>query len=107
MGEYGWAVVHVCVCDHRPADSHVRTQDRWICTGEPQFAAIKVEDLSKDERQGKMKLTLSIDEEKLFDPGYDHDFTNVKDSETYYRGGEKYERPCGYKRFALKVSALM
>ena len=45
-----------------------------------------------------------IDEDEFFDPEYDYDFTNVKDTETYYRGGEVYERPQGWKRYALKVS---
>lgn len=47
-----------------------------------------------------------IDEDEFFDPGYDYDFTDLKDTETYYRGGEVYERPCGWYRFALKVNML-
>ncbi|KAK2809669.1 hypothetical protein Q5P01_000503 [Channa striata] len=44
-----------------------------------------------------------IDEEEFFDPKYNYDFTNIKDTKTFYRGGEKYERPCGWQRYALKV----
>ncbi|XP_040894785.1 uncharacterized protein LOC121182387 [Toxotes jaculatrix] len=44
-----------------------------------------------------------IDEEEFLDPDYDYDFTDVKDTQTFYRGGEVYERPCGWKRYALKV----
>ncbi|XP_035012570.1 uncharacterized protein LOC118109521 isoform X1 [Hippoglossus stenolepis] len=44
-----------------------------------------------------------IDEEEFFDPKFDFDFTDLKDTEKYYRGGEVYERPCGWKRYALKV----
>ncbi|GAA6215368.1 uncharacterized protein LOC108893845 isoform X2 [Lates japonicus] len=44
-----------------------------------------------------------IDEEEFFDPEYDYDFTDLQDTETFYRGGEVYERPCGWKRYALKV----
>ncbi|XP_071315102.1 uncharacterized protein [Trachinotus anak] len=44
-----------------------------------------------------------INEEEFFDPKYDYDFTDLKDTETYYRGGEVYERPCGWKRYGLKV----
>ncbi|KAM9854130.1 uncharacterized protein ACBR49_002756 [Aulostomus maculatus] len=46
---------------------------------------------------------LIVDEEEFFDKKYDYDFTDLKDTETYYRGGEVYERPCGWERYALKV----
>jgi hypothetical protein len=38
-------------------------------------------------------------------PEYDYDFTNVRDSDssTYYRGDFEYKRPCGWRRFAIKV----
>ena len=40
----------------------------------------------------------------LLDPQYDYDFTNIKDSgNQFYRGGLIYKRPCGWKRYALKV----
>ncbi|CAF0852977.1 unnamed protein product [Adineta steineri] len=39
------------------------------------------------------------------DPGFDYDFTNIKDeNKTFTRGAEKYVRPCGWKRYAIKVS---
>ncbi|XP_002158040.1 uncharacterized protein LOC100206592 [Hydra vulgaris] len=39
------------------------------------------------------------------DPRYNYDFTNVTDeNKIFTRGGEKYVRPCGWKRFAIKVS---
>ena len=41
--------------------------------------------------------------EDLLDPGYDYDFTNIKDNIKYYRGGLEYKRPCGWKRYALQV----
>ncbi|XP_070686093.1 uncharacterized protein [Pempheris klunzingeri] len=44
-----------------------------------------------------------VDEDDLFDPRFDYDFSNLKDTEVYYRGGEVYERPCGWYRFAIKV----
>ncbi|KAM9770462.1 uncharacterized protein ACNS7B_010139 [Menidia menidia] len=44
-----------------------------------------------------------IDEEEFFHQKYDHDFTKLRDTETYRRGGEVYERPCGWYRFGLKV----
>ncbi|CAG8609115.1 6857_t:CDS:1, partial [Paraglomus occultum] len=39
------------------------------------------------------------------DPKYDYDFTNIKDiGVTYMREKVRYRRPCGWQRFALKVS---
>ncbi len=41
----------------------------------------------------------------LFDPQYDYDFTYINDTnKKFMRGGLEYKRPCGWKRFALKVS---
>ena len=38
------------------------------------------------------------------DPGFDYDFTNVKDDgKAFMRGGFEYKRPYGWKRFAIKV----
>ena len=43
--------------------------------------------------------------ENLFDPDFDHDFTNIKDNgRTFMRGGLQYKRPCGWKRYAIKVN---
>ncbi|XP_026168277.1 uncharacterized protein LOC113133583 [Mastacembelus armatus] len=53
-----------------------------------------------EELPGKLYI---IDEDEFFDPMYHFDFTNVKDSQTYSRGGETYERPCGWYRLGLKV----
>ena len=40
----------------------------------------------------------------LLDPQFDSDFTDISDGKTKYdRGGERYKRPCGWQRFALKV----
>jgi len=39
------------------------------------------------------------------DPRYDYDFTNLTDeNKNFTRGGMNYVRPCGWKRFAIKVS---
>jgi len=40
---------------------------------------------------------------KDFAPSYDYDFTNVKDTSTHSRGNYEYKRPCGWRRFAVKV----
>ena len=38
------------------------------------------------------------------DPKYDYDFTNINDyGKVFMRGGLEYKRPCGWKRYALKV----
>ena len=37
-------------------------------------------------------------------PKYDYDFTNINDyGKVFMRGGLEYKRPCGWKRYALKV----
>ena len=42
--------------------------------------------------------------DNLFDPQYDYDFTNINDKgKKFKRGGLEYKRPCGWKRYALKV----
>jgi ubiquitin len=42
--------------------------------------------------------------DNLFDPQYDYDFTNINDTgKQFKRGGYEYKRPCGWKRYALKV----
>ncbi|CAF1424252.1 unnamed protein product [Rotaria sp. Silwood1] len=39
------------------------------------------------------------------DPQYDYDFSNVQDCDRKFRrGGIDYVRPCGWKRFAIKVT---
>lgn len=44
-----------------------------------------------------------IDDDFL-DPSYDYDFRGINDGEQkFYRGGLEYRRPCGWKRYALKV----
>ena len=43
--------------------------------------------------------------DELFDPQYDYDFTNINDNgQIFKRGGLVYKRPCGWKRYALKVN---
>ena len=47
---------------------------------------------------------MKIFSDDLLDTKYDYDFTNKTDIEKVYsRGGEIYNRPCGWKRMALKV----
>ena len=53
----------------------------------------------------KQKNKLKILEDNLLDPRYDYDFTDVNDQDrAFTRGGEVYNRPCGWKRIALKVN---
>ena len=43
-------------------------------------------------------------DDSLLDPAFDYDFTGKKDDGTvFYRGGTRYYRPYGWKRYALKV----
>ena len=42
--------------------------------------------------------------DSLLDPKFDYDFTKrVDDGKRYYRGGYQYNRPYGWKRYAIKV----
>ncbi|XP_071315042.1 uncharacterized protein [Trachinotus anak] len=74
-----------------------------IAQGGPQLNLLDLRGVSGAAEAGKLQLRLLVDEEEFFDPRFDYDFTNLTDSRTYWRGEEKYERPCGYQRFALKV----
>jgi len=52
---------------------------------------------------GSSGSSLFLDEDFL-DPTYDFDFTRIKDKHaSFSRGSHQYRRPCGWKRFALKV----
>ena len=47
---------------------------------------------------------LVLDDESVRDPVWDYDFTDqTDDGAEYYRGGERYYRPYGWNRVALKV----
>ena len=53
--------------------------------------------------QGGSPVAYYLDD-ALLDPKYDYDFTNKRDDGTRYsRGGYHYQRPYGWKRYALKV----
>ena len=40
----------------------------------------------------------------LLHPSYDYDFTSINDTgKRFMRGGYEYKRPCGWRRYALKV----
>lgn len=48
---------------------------------------------------------LNILDPESMHPRYDYDFTHINDQNSNFtRGGLKYTRPCGWKRFAIKVS---
>ena len=56
-----------------------------------------------DAQSGLTGMSLYIDDD-LLDPSYDYDFTSINDGATkHMRGGYHYKRPCGWKRFALRV----
>ena len=55
-------------------------------------------------------VTMNLSESNLYllddaflDPKYNYDFRKVKDVQEMKRNGERYTRPCGWFRFALKV----
>ncbi|CAF3008069.1 unnamed protein product, partial [Rotaria sp. Silwood2] len=49
--------------------------------------------------------SLAILDPSSVDPHFDYDFTNINDeNKKFTRGGRNYTRPCGWKRFAIKVS---
>ncbi|CAG8524679.1 6770_t:CDS:1 [Paraglomus brasilianum] len=41
--------------------------------------------------------------DEFFDPPWDYDFTGIVDMVNYSRGSCPYYRPCGWRRYALKV----
>ncbi|KAJ8335263.1 hypothetical protein SKAU_G00409020 [Synaphobranchus kaupii] len=54
--------------------------------------------------QKAIRKELFVNEEDFFDPLYDYDFTHITDgAAAFNRGGERYSRPCGWNRIALKV----
>lgn len=53
---------------------------------------------------GDCKKEMLFLDKGFFDPPYDYDFTNIIDNHKFYRGNREYKRPCGWKRYALKVS---
>ncbi|KAM4549976.1 uncharacterized protein V3H82_019166 [Fundulus diaphanus] len=51
-----------------------------------------------------LKPTARINVQDFFHPEFNYDFTNIKDGDkTFLRGNEKYTRPCGWRRIALRV----
>ncbi|KAF6737107.1 hypothetical protein FQA47_014213 [Oryzias melastigma] len=68
--------------------------------GAPKLGTRRLRGGYSDKLTGKNYI---IKEEEFFDSQFDYDFTTVTDSKTFWRGGEEYERPCGWQRFALKV----
>ncbi|TDH09858.1 hypothetical protein EPR50_G00091760 [Perca flavescens] len=61
-------------------------------------------DIRKDNKTGGIFIDPNYQWSKEhLDPKFDYDFTKLRDTKEYYRGEEKYKRPCGWQRFALKV----
>ncbi|XP_069024787.1 uncharacterized protein [Embiotoca jacksoni] len=49
--------------------------------------------------------TVKVNPQDFFHPQYDYDFTNIRDgNKTFLRGNERYVRPCGWNRVALRVT---
>ncbi|KAM9769865.1 uncharacterized protein ACNS7B_006225 isoform 3-T3 [Menidia menidia] len=91
--------------------SSQRSSQQWSQESSQQWLQLSIEEfvssvLNADETRLTSRDTpncYEINEEEFFDQKYDHDFTKLRDTETYRRGGEVYERPCGWYRFGLKV----
>jgi hypothetical protein len=48
---------------------------------------------------------LLVFDRSSWDQRYDYDFTNIDDKgKRFTRGGVEYRRPCGWKRYAIKVN---
>ncbi|KAM6926621.1 uncharacterized protein PEZ65_010116 [Lycodopsis pacificus] len=62
-------------------------------------------DIKRDPKTGTTTLVPKdlVWSKKHLDPGFNYDFSNLKDTEKYSRGGEEYKRPYGWQRFGLKV----
>ncbi|XP_017296919.3 uncharacterized protein LOC108251215 [Kryptolebias marmoratus] len=51
-----------------------------------------------------LQHTVKINPQEFFHSQYDYDFTNIRDGDKkFLRGNEKYIRPCGWNRVALRV----
>lgn len=51
------------------------------------------------------RAVVRVNTQEFFDRKYDYDFTHVRDGEKqFFRGNERYVRPCGWRRVALNVA---
>ncbi|XP_073707929.1 uncharacterized protein [Garra rufa] len=50
-----------------------------------------------------VRQEMFVDMDEFFDPPFDYDFRYTSDNSICMRGNERYKRPCGWYRFALKV----
>ncbi|CAF1446617.1 unnamed protein product [Rotaria magnacalcarata] len=56
-------------------------------------------------RLRSMDTDLLVLDKNSLDSKYDYDFTNINDNgKTFTRGSIEYRRPCGWKRFAIRVA---
>ncbi|XP_062265589.1 uncharacterized protein LOC133972257 [Platichthys flesus] len=55
--------------------------------------------------QESLRASVKINLEEFFHPQFNYDFTSVQDgSKVFLRGNERYFRPCGWNRVALRVN---
>ncbi|KAI7791029.1 hypothetical protein IRJ41_007547 [Triplophysa rosa] len=75
----------------------------WFIGDQPQTSQ---ETRKKENTSSSLRKVLFVIPDEFFDPQYDFDFTHMSKSSSdsdCKRGDESYERPYGWKRFALKV----
>ncbi|XP_047200300.1 uncharacterized protein LOC124855050 [Hippoglossus stenolepis] len=54
--------------------------------------------------QESLRASVKINLQEFFHPKFNYDFTSVQDGNTVFlRGNERYFRPCGWNRVALRV----
>ncbi|PAV87313.1 hypothetical protein WR25_09424 [Diploscapter pachys] len=78
--------------------------DKWLKNEEIELKEPSIQKAAKKESPRGGGFPAYRIEKDLFDPDYNRDFTNVKDTgRTFTRGGREYFRPIGSRRFAIKV----
>ena len=69
------------------------------------IASYNIQDSSTVHLIIKLLARSTLIDPALLDPSFDYDFTNINDTgKSFSRGRLPYYRPCGWRRFALKVA---
>jgi hypothetical protein len=82
-------------CGHEIDEGHLLSEYDIEDSGE--IFVVRLRAMNSDD--------LLVLDPKSWDKHYDYDFTNIDDKgKIFTRGGIQYRRPCGWKRFAIKVA---